>query len=268
MDLVKSEFTKEVSVQYKGMLSDIAEYYPKIEKDTRNFCKTQSQFMDTMMTVHQPTPLRSLRQILAEVTNSKMALNEAYFKSRKAKIELEKKQRKMEACEDPLDKQIMMIEIEEAIANTEMSRGYVEGAIRRVHAYLEQYKNLLQKYGKDEFTEEDFEEDEARYHVMTAFDQALCAARARGGVIDEGNQIYFYQIGVNGGAAQYELAMYLASEGRMFEAGQLPTHEMTTEWLEAMGRKYAFAAQDFAARKGMQLVSTTSLHTRKELPES
>ena len=265
MNLVKSEFTKEVSVQYQSMLKDIGAYYPKIEKDTCNFCKTQSQFMDNMMTVHQPTLLRSLRQILAEVNSSKMALNEAYFKSKKSKLELERKQALLETLENPFDKQLTMIEIEETQSQMESSRGYIEGAIRKIHAYLEQYKNLLKKYGKDEFTEEDFEEDEARYHVMTAFDQALCAARSRGGIIDEGNHIYFYQIGVNGGAAQYELAKYLESEGQMFNQGQLPTHEMTTDWLEEMGRKYAFAAQDFAARKGMILTSLTSMHTRKEL---
>lgn len=265
MDLVKSEFTKEVSVQYQGMLGEISEFYPVIQKATNNFYKTQSQFMDNMMTVHQPTVIRSLRQILAEVNSSKQALNEAYYKSKKTKVELKRKQVMLEKLEDPFDKQLMMIEIEETQSQMESSRGYIEGAIRRVHAYLEQYKNLLKKYGKEEFTEQDFEEDEARYHVMTAFDQALCAARSRGGLIDEGNQIYFYQIGINGGTAQYEMAKYLTSEGQMFESGQLPTHEMTVNWLEEMGRKYAFAAQDFAERKGMTIMSTKSMHTVKEL---
>lgn len=265
MDLVKSEFTKEVSIQYQGLLSQIGEFYPVIQKATNNFYKTQSQFMDNMMTVHQPTVIRSLRQILVEVNNSKQALNEAYFKYKKSKVELERKTLLLEKTEDLFDKNLLLIEIDEIQSQMESSRGYIEGAIRRVHAYFEQYKNLLKKYGKDEFTEQDFEEDEARYHVMTAFDQALCAARSHGGVIDEGNHIYFYQIGINGGVAQYEISNYLDIEIKLFQAGQLPTHEMTVEWLEEMGRKYAFAAQDFAERKGMTIMSTKSMHTVKEL---
>jgi len=109
MDLVKSEFTKEVSVQYQGMLGEISEFYPVIQKATNNFYKTQSQFMDNMMTVHQPTVIRSLRQILAEVNSSKQALNEAYYKSKKTKVELERKKTLLEKIEDPFRQTVLLM---------------------------------------------------------------------------------------------------------------------------------------------------------------
>ena len=47
------------------------------------------------------------------------------------------------------------------------------------------------------------------YHVMTCLKQALNAARARGGVIDEGNLIYLFDMGINSAQAQAEIYAYL-----------------------------------------------------------
>ena len=65
---------------------------------------------------------------------------------------------------------------------------------------------------------------------MTALKQALNSARPRGGVIDEGNSIYLFDIGVNVSHAQAEIFNYLKIENEMISKGQAPSHEMTVEW--------------------------------------
>lgn len=260
MDLININTTSTLSTQYKTMLSEISEYYPVITKASNNFYKSQSQFMDNMFSVHQPTKLRSLRQILAEINNVKMALEENYFILRKKKLELSRKQELIKVTENIFDIGLLQIEIEEIQSNLENSKNYIEGAIRKIHAYIIQYKSILKNINKTEITEQDFEEDESRYHVMTAFEQGLCAARSHGGIIDEGNHIYFYQIGISGTTAQWETSLFLQKEGESLVNGNVPTHKMTVDWLNEMGDKYKNCPIEFAIVKGMELISYESLN--------
>ena len=244
-----------------------------IEKATKNFGKSQSQFMDNMFTVSQPTELRSARQILAEINKSKMALDEAYFNVRKKEIEIARKKswkKQLEIAwdnhigenikpENQFDRDLLEVEIQELGCQIKNTMGYVEGAIRKISAYMTQYQNILAKYGKTEFTEEDFEKDEERYHIMKAFEQGLCAARSHGGVIDEGNHIYFYQIGISGTAAQKEVSDFLMGEGKILASGKMPAHGNTVNWMNAMADKYTGCAIDFAQRKGMTLIDKDSV---------
>lgn len=214
--------------------------------------------MDSMFTVSCPTELRNIRQILAEITRTREALEEASIAVRKQKIEIAKK-RMDYANAQGLDRDIAEIEIEEIESKLKNTHGYILGAIRKLSAYTRQYKAILQYIGKDEFTEADFEEDEERYHIMKAFEQGLCAARSRGGVIDEGNQIYFYQIGINGMVAQAEVTRYIQEEMKLLEAGKEPAHEMTVKFLAYCARKFKGCAAKYAERKGMSLIDYESL---------
>ena len=62
--------------------------------------------------------------------------------------------------------------------------------------------------------------------------QALHAARASGGRIDEGNYIYLFDIGINGATAQVLLTEYLMQEEELIKEGRYPTQEMTLQFLE------------------------------------
>lgn len=247
---------------YQTMLKEISYKFPKIIKATKKFNKTQSQFMDNMMTLSQPTELRSLRQILAQINRSKTALEEAYFSIQKKNIEIKRRKQSLEANKnlDELDKESLYIEIAELKSQINNIMGSVEGAIRKISAYMNQYENILGYLGKDEITEEDFEKDEERYHIMKAFEQALCAARARSGIIDEGNHIYFYQIGISGTAAQIDVANFLGDEGLKITAGDVLDHSDTRNWMRKMAKKYCGCAKIFAENKGMRLLDENSLH--------
>lgn len=243
---------------YQVMLLKIESRYPALKKDSEAFYKTQSQFMDNMLTVSAPTELRNLRQILAEINKSKMALQEAHFSTKKKEIEILKKEEQLKEATG-LDADLLKIEMAELdsqIANTE---DYMKGAIRKIAAYMTQYDSILKKMGKTELTEQAFEEDEERYHIMKAFEQGLCAARSHHGVIDEGNQIYFHQIGINGAVAQNEVSIYLAEECKLIEGGHEPAHEMTMKFLEYCARKFKGCAHRYAERKGMILLDKGSL---------
>lgn len=251
---------KDLPTQYKTMLSEVSEYYPVITKATRNFNKSQSQYMNNMMTVSHPTELRNLRQILAQLNRAKQALDEAYFNVEKKKIRIKQKQRKLKDETDDLMKELLEVQIMQMQSQLENAMQSVEGAVRKVAGYVSQYKHILKEKGIEEMTEADFEKDEERYHIMKMFEQGLCAARSRQGVIDEGNHIYCYQIGISGTAAQMEVSAFLAAEGEMVKAGKMPEHGHTWNWMNEMADKYAGSAEKFCQLKGMELLQEGALH--------
>ena len=115
---------------------------------------------------------------------------------------------------------------------------------------VNQHNKLLQKIGKTQITEEDYEKEETRYHIMTCMKQALNAARARNGMIDEGNLIYLFDLGINAAHAQAEVLSYLNLEQQILASGKQPTHELTVRWLESCADIWQDEPAKFAARRG------------------
>ena len=191
--------------EYKSMLANIKDHAPAIRQASSNFYKSHSQMMSVTLDVTAITPIRSIKHSLAEIEKTKAALQESYFKMKKDEVKLKKLERKLLDETDPLEQEMLEIKITEKQANAASSRGYVEGAVRKLNFFTNQYDNLMEKIGKEELTEEDYELEEIKYHIMTCMKQALNSARPRGGVIDEGNMIYLFDLGINAAQAQAEV---------------------------------------------------------------
>jgi hypothetical protein len=253
-----------VKKEYKNMLENITNTLPAIKKTSSNFYKSHSQFMGVMLDVTAITPVRSVKHTLAEIDKTRMALEEAHIKMRKKEIELREKEHKLKSDIDlnDFEKEMLEIEILEIKVNMNNIQNSITGAIRKMSFFTNQYKSILKKLGKEDITEEEYEKEESRYHVMTCLKQGLNAARARGGVIDEGNLIYLFDMGINSAQAQAEIYSYLKMENDMMDKGQAPTHEMTMQWLEACADKFQGDAEKFAERRGFTLYDEKSLNTK------
>lgn len=253
--------------EHSKMLEVIKENLPEIQRATSLFGKSQSQFMDNMLTVAHTTPVRNLRQILAEIEKSKMALKESYFKNAKKDVEIKIKQRDLELEKDDLKRELAELEISELLSQKENSQIYISGAIRAITNYIEQYNSILASMGVTDFNEVDFEKEEEKYHIQKAFEQGITAARSRQGIIDEGNMIYFTQIGINGASAQRDVFQYLNTEGMLLSEGKEPTHQMFLDFLNTLSTKYEGCSTQYAKAKGMtgkisELASLTAGDTR------
>ena len=255
---LKSELT-QLPKEYSPMLQNIQENLPAIQATSENFYKSHSQYMNATVDITDLTPLHSVRHILARIERKKAALAEAQIKRRKDDIELRRKQKQLEEITDEFDRELLEIEIIELMNGLTSGENYIKGAIREMSFLMTQYQSVLDKLGKEHLTEEDFEEDEKRYHVMTALKQALNAARPRGGLIDEGNSIYLFDIGVNVAHAQAEIFNYLKQEQEMIEQGIAPSHEMTMEWLERCADKFKDCGTRFAESRGLIPLDQKSL---------
>ena len=261
-DLIISSMNTALTVtkpEYNLMLKNIQDRLPAVQKDTSNFHKSHSQFMSVTLDVTAITPIRSIKHTLAEIDRTKSALQEAYIGLRKKQNELKKKERELASCTDDLDRELLEIEILELNSHLEGTQNHVNGALRKMNFMVNQHKQLLEKVGKDEITEEDYEKEESRYHIMTCMKQALNAARSRNGMIDEGNLIYLFDLGINAAQAQAEVLAYLNTENQLISNGTAPTHEMTMRWLEACANKWANNPATFAARRGFSVFDRSSL---------
>ena len=176
--------------EYKTMLTNIQAKMPAVARDTSNFHKSHSQFMQVTLDITAITPIRSIKHTLAEIDKTRSALQEAYISTRKKEVELKKKEAELVKCTDTLDSEMIEIEILELHGQLEGTQNAVNGALRKMNFCVNQHKQLLESIGRTEITEEDYEREESRYHIMTCMKQALSAARSRNGMIDEGNLIY------------------------------------------------------------------------------
>jgi hypothetical protein len=253
---------KEIDYQHSNMLTEIQNNLPQIEKLSSNFGKTQSQFMDNMLTTSHPTPIRNIRQILAEINKSLEALREAYYKNKKEEIEIKKLQRKLKTEKDDLELDIIKLDIEEKATRIEIGKKYVMGAIRKINNYNKQYDSILKTLGVNSFDEIDFEKEEEEYHIKKAFEQGLNAARVNGGRIDEGNQIYLTQIGINGTVATKCVQGFLIWEEQQLSKGIEPTAEDQWRFLEEMYQKFKGCAIKYAEKKGMILLNDEAMITK------
>lgn len=263
--LVKTVGNLPITPEYAGMIDNITLNLPAAQKDADNFYKSSSQFKNVTLDVTDLTPLSSIKHILAVIDQTKSALEEASFKYRKNKVLRDKKLEEAENA-NGYDKELLLIEADEYGNHLLSMEHSIKGAIRRLNFFINQYKAILKKLGKDEITEEEYELEESRYHIMTAMKQALNAARTRGGVIDEGNHIYLFEMGINGAVAQAEIFSYLKMEGDLLSQGKEPTHEMTMRWLEACANKFSDCGIKFAQSRGFIPLDKTSL--AKELPSA
>jgi hypothetical protein len=253
--------------EYNIMLQNINAKMPAVMRDTSNFHKSHSQFMQVTLDITAITPIRSIKHTLAEIDRTRMALQEAYINLRKKQVEIKRKEHQLTETTDPFDQELLEIEIMELQSHMENAQNAVNGALRKVNFLVNQHENLLAKIGRTEITEEDYEREEARYHIMTCMKQALNAARARGGVIDEGNLIYLFDLGISAAQAQAEVFAYLEMEKKILEAGRAPTHDMTVKWLEACADKWQQDPVNFAANRGFMTFDRTSLTNTPQLED-
>lgn len=261
MEIALQEVSNDLAItpEYKGMLEHINANLPAIKRDSENFYKSASQFKNVTLDVTDLTPMGSLKHILAVVDRTRMALEEAHISVKRKQIELKKKTIEYDNAEEGLDKELLWVDIVEINNQLSNSENSVKGALRKLSFFTTQYQAIMEKLGKSEITEEDYELNESRHHVMTAMKQALNAARTRGGVIDEGNHIYLFDMGINGAVAQAEIFAYLQAEQEMLGRGEEPTHELTVKWLEACADKFLDCGAKFAEMRGFVPLDKKSL---------
>lgn len=248
----------DVNPEYKGMIENIELAMPDIYRNSSNFYKADSQMKEVSLNITDMTPFTRLKHILARIERTKEALRENYFITKKNKNIVAKKLAQMIDA-DELEKESLQLEIEEIESGAANADNYIKGAVRQLNFLVTQYQTTMEAMGKEFISEEEYEESESKNHVAIALKQALCAARSRGGTIDEGNHIYLFELGMNGTTLQIEMNRYFAQENELLTNGLEPSHELQMAWIEEMVEKYKDNPSKYVASRNLQILDSTSL---------
>jgi len=160
------------------------------------------------------SPMKNMRQISAEISSKKGALNSAKWRQVKNELKIRKIQDQLATGNEDgsldywkeVELKIKLAELQEGMV--EGSR-YIEGAMKDVLAMNEMYEQLKERINS--FSEYDVELEESKSHLKRSLVQCIRDVR-QGGSITKGEQEYMEQIGVNPMKVQKAIRIYVASE--------------------------------------------------------
>lgn len=175
---------------------------------------SHTQWMWKHLNLSWHAPLKNMRQLSAEITKKKGALNEAKWrqvetelKIRKIEDELEKGQQEstLEYWRE-VELKIKLAKLKESAAESTV---IIEGAMKDVLVLNELYEQLKARVSG--FSETDIEKEETKSHLKRALVQSIRDVRMSG-CISKGEQEYIEQIGINPMKLQGLLKAYVESE--------------------------------------------------------
>jgi hypothetical protein len=177
---------------------------------------SHTQWMWKHLNLSWHAPLKNMRQISAEITRKKGALNEAKWRQ----VETELKMRKIE---DELQRgqkdgtidywrevelKVKLAKLKEGAAEGTV---IIEGAMKDVLVLNELYEQLKAKVS--DFSEADIEKEETKSHLKRALVQSIRDVRMSG-AITKAEQEYIEQIGINPMKLQGLLKVYVENESK------------------------------------------------------
>ena len=172
---------------------------------------SHTQWMWKHLNLSWHAPLKNMRQISAEISRKKGALNEAKWKHVQNEVKIKKIEEELSKPElldywREVDLKIKLAQLQEGLAE---GSTHIEGAMKDILALNELFEQLKSKVSG--FSEEDVEKEETKTHLKRSIVQCIRDIR-QGGSITKGEQEYLEQIGVNPMKMQNILREYVKSE--------------------------------------------------------
>ena len=215
----------------------VNEYLPELDEKTKFFDRNNSQSTLTMMSLtmlNGHSPMRMMRQVLAETEKRKMALAEAQVSHAKALRNNEKLQDKL--FNDP-DNNVLSAKLRAAFVSIEMMESKINGSFKDIATLINAYNNLKENHGVEDWSEEEFEESEKRHHVRRGF-ELMYRNLMDGGRASTATIEYMQQYGVHPQVGLREVQGYIKVVNDMISSKQIPHSNHLEDFLDEMADKY------------------------------
>jgi hypothetical protein len=247
----------------KAAVAKVSERLPELAAKTKAFDRNNSQTTLQMMSLtmlNGQSPMRVLRQILAEVEKRKMALAEAQLSHAKMLAEIEQLMQQ---------EQTPVVEAELRLKNIslDMLEGKVNGSFKDIAALCDAYDGIKAKHGIEDWDESTFEAEEKRHHVRRGFEllyrNLIEYGRAKDATIE-----YLQQYGVHVQVALAEVSGYIAHVNDLIKSSAPPSAANMETFFDQMADKYAAMADEASERLfGKAEMSNTAYMLRLEAAE-
>ena len=215
----------------------VNEYLPELDEKTKFFDRNNSQSTLAMMSLtmlNGHSPMRMMRQVLAETEKRKMALAEAQVSHAKALRNIEKLQDKL--FNDP-DNKVLSAKLRAAFVGIEMMESKINGSFKDIATLINAYNNLKEAHGVEDWSEEEFEESEKRHHVRRGF-ELMYRNLMDGGRASTATIEYMQQYGVHPQVGFTEVQGYIKLVNDMINSKQIPHSNHLEDFLDEMADKY------------------------------
>jgi len=204
----------------------------KVQYTEKIWDKSRSQWMLKYLTCSNADGWLRMRQIGAEMSNKRLALQTAKFGYMKNLTEA--KIKKDEMLEEESENKRLLLEIEaaefESIAAEILVK--VEGALKEVETLAQMHDELKEKLG--DITEEEFEKCQTKAHIKRATMQAIREVKECG-KIKTGNMEYLEQAGLCTTSVLKDIFDFLKEEE---QSGVIDTSKLH-KFLDETANKYS-----------------------------
>lgn len=215
----------------------VNEFLPELDEKTKFFDRNNSQSTLSMMSLtmlNGHSPLRMLRQVLAETEKRKMALAEAQVSHAKSLKNIDKLREKVFL--EP-DNKIAQAKLRAAFVSIEMMESKINGSFKDIATLITAYNNLKENYGIEDWTEEEFEDSEKKHHVRRGF-ELMYRNLMDGGRASTATIEYMQQYGIHPQVGFVEVQGYISVVNELISKSQIPHSNHLEEFLDAMADKY------------------------------
>jgi len=218
---------------------------PAIQNQTRIFDRQNSQTSLTLTTLTMlsgQSPMRMMRQVMAEIEKRQSALYEAQYSVAKSKSKLEK----LLVKKDDLSKveQASAIKLQHSITMTENK---ANGSLKDIAILMDSYDSIKKTNDIDNWSEEDFEQEEKAHHTRRGF-ELLYRNLIEYGRGKEATLEYLQQYGVHVQLAIAEVSGYIALVNELVANGDKITSLHLEDFLDEMKDKYSNNADEVSKR--------------------
>ena len=210
---------------------------PELEEKTRFFDRSNSQSTLSMMSItmlNGQSPMRMMRQVMAEVEKRKMALAEAQVSHAKDLKKIEELQNKV--AQDP-DDNVLQAELRLAFVSISMLESKINGSFKDIAVLIDTYEAIKEKNGIEDWDEEQFERAEKRHHVRRAF-ELMYRNLMEGGRASTATIEYMQQYGIHPQVGLAEVQGYMNNvTDRMNKKIMIHSNDLE-DFLDAIADKY------------------------------
>jgi len=213
-------------------IAKVNQFLPEIEEKTRFFDRQNSQSTLGLMTLtmlNGQSPMRMMRQVMAEIEKRKMALAEAQV----SHAETIRDMQDLEGDIDPVSE----AKYRQKVVSLSTMENKINGSFKDIATLIDQYNNIKEVNGIDEWDEEAFEAEEKRHHVRRGFElmyrNLLDGGRAQTATIE-----YLQQHGVHPQVSLTEVSGYIKHVSDRIAAQDLPHSNDLEDFLDTMADKY------------------------------
>jgi|18_taG_2_1085343.scaffolds.fasta_scaffold09935_3 hypothetical protein len=230
--------------QNKALVERVKKALPAIDAHTRFFDRKNSQTTLQLMTLTMlggQSPLRMLRQVAAEVEKRKNALYEAQHKVAKKQEEIDvlEEKEKLTSAE-----RAELIKLKHDVSQI---NNKANGSLKDIAILADAYDNIMSKNNIEDWTEEDFENEEKGHHVRRGFEM-LYRNLVEVGRAKEATLEYMQQYGVHAQLAIAEVTGYITLVNGLVKKLETFDASHLENFLDKMRDKYVHNADIVSSR--------------------